>query len=228
MAKPTDPDRNQSSSEILFSASRRESAAPTGQSESAETLTELRRVRELLDAIVETIRQLRSAEERAEGDALGADLRGRLDELSKETRQADERLLRRIAEVEAAVRASDSKRRDEDIVHRLRVAETSLVGLSDTVRGLERRLSERLEPIERSATSVEETTGALEVTAGKLARAAEANARLFPTVEETRKAVGRLEVLSSVGFFLVLSLFLMLFVVLEKRTQLFSELLGLW
>ena len=188
MAKPTDPDRNQSTSEILFGTSRRESAAPSGQSEPAETLTELRRVRERLDALVEEIRQTRSAGECAERDAPVAEVRNRLDEFSKETRQADERLLRRIAEVEAAVRASESKRPDEDIVHRLRVAETSLVGLSDTVRGLERRLSERLEPIERAATSVEETTGALEVTAGKLADAAEANARVLPTVEQTRKA----------------------------------------
>lgn len=198
MSNRNEPGSGRPSAEFLFSSP---GAAP-GRSEAppepAENLAELRRVHERLDA------------------------------LSAKNEQSVEGLLRRFAELEAAVRKDRDARPDEDIVHRLRVAETSLVGLADTVRGLERRLSERLEPIERAATSVKESTGALGVTAGKLAGVAEANARVLPAIEETRKAVGRLEVLSSVGFFLVLSLFLMLFFVLEKRARLLSELLGFW
>lgn len=213
------PDEDRPSTEFLFSSPGAEPGRSEAPPEPAENLAELRRVHERLDALVE---------ERADREALAAELRSRLDELSAKNEQSVEGLLRQFAELEAAVRKDRDARPDEDVVHRLRVVETSLVGLADTVRGLERRLSESLEPIERAATSVEESTGALEVTAGKLAGAAEANARVLPAIEETRKAVGRLEALSFVGFFLVLSLFLMLFLVLEKRARLFSELLGFW
>ena len=153
-------------------------------------------------------------------------MRSRLDELSKETRQADERLLRRFAEVEAAVRASGGTRPDEDIAHRLRVAETSLVGLAETIRGLEQRLSDRLEPIERAATSVEETTGALQETARKLDAVAERNANVLPAVEETRKSVDRLETSSAIGFGVMSTLFVVLSIALENRLQLFSRFFG--
>ena len=228
MDKPSPPDGGRPPAEFLFSSPGAAPGASEAPPEPAESVAELRRVRERLDALVEELREVRSAEERTDREALAAELRSRLDELSAENERSVEGLLRRFAELEAAVRKHRDARPDEDIVHRLRVAETSLVSLSDTVRGVERRLFERLEPIERAATSVEETTGALEVTAGKLAGVAEANARVLPAIEETRKAVGRLEVLSSVGFFLVLALFLMLFLVLEKRAQLLSELLGTW
>lgn len=228
MANPKDPDRSPPSSEFLFGASREEPAAPPDRSESAEVLAELREIRERAEAQGEEIRQLRSAVERAGKEAPVEEMRSRLDALSAESKQASERMLQLPEEIEAVVRASLGARTDEDTAHRLRVAETSLAGLSETVRGLERRLSKRLEPIERAAARIEETTGAMQVTAGKLEAAAERNARMLATVEETRKAVGKLELAAGLGLGLVLAWIALLSLALEKRTQLFSEFLGLW
>ena len=226
MANQKDPDRNRSSSEILFSTSGGEPAAPPDRSGLTEILAEVRRIGERVDALVEELRQLRSAEEGAEKDASVAEMRSRLDELSTKTKQAYERLLRGIAEVEAAVRASGSERPDEDIAHRLRLAETSLVGLAETIRGLKRRLSESLEPIERAAASVEEVTGALQGTAKKLDEVAVRNARVLPTVEETRKAVDKLEISLAIGFGAMSIWLLVLSFALEMRLQIFSRLFG--
>ena len=223
MANPEGPDRSPPSSEFLFGASREEPVAPPDHSESAEILAELREIGERAEAQGEEIRQLRSAVERAGKEAPVEEIRSRLGELSAESKQAFERLLQLPEEIAALVRASLGTRTDEDTAHRLRVAETSLAGLSETVRGLEGRLSERLEPIERASARVEETTGELQVAAGKLDAAAERNARMLATVEETRKALGKVELVAGLGLGLVLAWIALLSLALEKRTQLFSE-----
>ena len=228
MSNRNDPGGGPHPTEFLFSSPGAEPGATEDPHRGAEILAELRAIAERVGSLEEELRQLRSAAEGAESGAPVGEFRSRLDELSQETRQANERLLGRIAEVEAAVRASDSERSVEDIAHRLTVAETSLVGLSDTVRGVETRLFERLEPVERAATSVEETTGALEITAGKLAAAAEANARVLPAVEELRKAVTKLEIVSGLCLGLVLAWLVLLSFALEKRIRLFGDVFGLW
>jgi len=228
LANQETPDGGRRSTDVLFSSPGAKESASQPPPELSEFLTEIRSLGERIDVLVDELREFRSAEERTERDALAAELRSRLDEFSAESKQASEKMLRLPAEVEAAVRASLAERTDEDIAHRLKVVETSLVGLSDTVRGVERRLSERLESVERAATSIDESARALEVTARKLDEAAERYARVLPTVEETRKALGELELMSGIGFFFVLSILALLGFALEKRTQLFSELLGLW
>ena len=228
MANQETPDGDRRSTDVLFSSPGAKESASQPPPEQSEFLAEIRTLGERVDALVDELRQLNFAEERAERDALAAERRSRLDESSAEWKQANEKMLRLPAEVEAAVRASLGERADEDIAHRLKVAETSLVGLSDTVRGVDRRLSERLEPIERTATSIDESARALEVTARKLDEVAEKNARLLPTIEETRKTLGKLELMSGIGFFFVLSILALLGFAIEKRARLFSELFGLW
>ena len=225
---PKSPDGGRRSTDVLFSSPGAEPGESQPPPELSKLLAEFRQLREKFDVLAEELRQLRSAEERSEGDALGAELRSRFDEWSAQNKQSVEELLRRFAEVEVAVHELRDARRDEDIAHRLRVAETSLAGVSEAVRGLEGRLSERLEPIERAAISVEETTRGLRDTARKLDEAAEGYSRVLPTVEQTRKEVGRLETSLAIAFSVMSVWLAVLSLALEKRIQLFSELLGLW
>lgn len=90
-----------------------------------------------MDALVEELRQNRSTGTGPERDALIAELRRGLEKVWGKSKQASEKIRRLAAEVEAAVRASMGERFDEDIAHRLKVVESSLVGLSESVRGLE-------------------------------------------------------------------------------------------
>ena len=64
----------------------------------------------------------------------------------------------------------------EALVDDLKLAKSNLAGLSERVESLERRLSEKLKPIEEAAQAVRETTVALAATGKKLEASARDNA----------------------------------------------------
>ncbi|MCY4584138.1 MAG: hypothetical protein OXE50_15275 [Chloroflexi bacterium] len=65
-----------------------------------------------------------------------------------------------------------------------------LVGLPERMEGLERRLPETLDAIERVAAAVRETAATLAATAKTLEAAAQANARVLAKVERIEGDVG--------------------------------------
>ena len=174
-------------------------AAPAKESEapqpevSPNIAAELQRVATRLDALVEQVEALSGGVKRSAGagaDALAVlgELRGAVDAASQGTSEAREALSERLAAIEAAVGALAAEPGAAgDIVEHLKLARSVLVGLSERMEGLERRLPETLDAIERAAVAVRETAAALAATAKTLDAAAQSNAEVLPKVEVLRK-----------------------------------------
>ena len=157
---------------------------------------ELQRIATQLDALVKQVEALSGGVKRpagAEADALTklGELRGVVDAAAQETREAREALSERLAAIEAAVSALPAVPGNAgEIVEHLKLARSVLVGLSERMEGLERRLPETLGAIERAAGAVRETTAALAATAKTLDAAAQSNAEVLSKVKHIEGDVG--------------------------------------
>ena len=190
-------------------ATTRRPAAPAKQHKtphpepSPDIAAELQRVVAQLDALVKQCAELsagvkRSAGAEADATAVIGELRGVVEAAAQGMKQAREDLSERLARIEAAVgELPAAARAAGEIVEQLKLARSSLVGLSQRMEGLERRLPETLEAIERAAVAVRETAATLAATAKTLDAAARSNAQVLPKVERIE---GTVEVLRKYAF----------------------------
>ena len=170
---------------------------------SPDIATELQRVVAQLDALVKQCAELsagvkRSAGAEADATAVIGELRGVAEAAAQGMQQAREDLSEPLARIEASVGALPAvPRAVGEIVEQLKLARSSLVGLSERMEGLERRLPETLEAIERAAVAVRETAAGLTASGKKLEAAARSNAQVLPKVERIE---GTVEVLRKYAF----------------------------
>ena len=163
---------------------------------SPDIAAELQRVVAQLDALVKQCAELSAGVKRsagAEADATAAigELRGVVEAAAQGMKQAREDLSERLAAIEASVGELPAvPRAAGEIVEQLKLARSSLVGLSERMEGLERRLPETLEAIERAAVAVRETAATLAATAKTLDAAARSNAQVLPKVKRIEGDVG--------------------------------------
>ena len=161
-----------------------------------DSAAELQRIATQLDALVKQYGELSGGVKRsagAEADATAAlgELRGVVDAAAQGMKQAREDLSERLAAIEASVgELPAAPRAAGEIVEQLKLARSVLVGLSQRMEGLERRLPETLEAIERAAAAVRETAAELAATANTLDGAARSNARVLPKVERIEGDIG--------------------------------------
>ena len=162
---------------------------------SPDIVAELQRIATQLDALARQVGELsggvkRSADDGADARAVLGELRGVVDAAAQGTREAREALSERLAAIEAAVgELAAVPRAAGEVVEHLRLARSSLVGLSERMEGLERRLPETLEAIERAASAVRETAAGLAATGKTLDAAAQANAQVLPKVTHIKGEV---------------------------------------
>ena len=163
---------------------------------SPDIVAELQRIATQLDALVKQVGELsggvkRSAGAEADATAALAELRGVVEAAAQGMSEARDELSERLAAIEAAVGGLPAvPRAAGEIVEHLKLARSSLVGLSERMEGLERRLPETLEAIERAAVAVRETAAERAATAKTLDAAARSNARVLPKVERIEADVG--------------------------------------
>ena len=193
-------------------------AAPAKESEASPNIAaELQRVATRLDALVEQVEALsggvkRSAGAGADAQAVLGELRGVVEAAAQGTSEAREALTERLAAIEAAVGESAAVPGNaREVVEQLKLARSVLVGLSERMEGLERRLPETLDAIERAAA-------ALAATAKTLDAAAQSNARVLPTVERIE---GGVEVLRkyAFGWSLVIGIVVIGFIVMDMAVR---------
>ena len=172
-------------------------AAPAKQPKAPPDIAaELRRIATQLDALVRQVGALSGGVKRSAGagaDALAVlgELRGVVEAAAQETREAREALSERLAAIEAAVgEPAAVPGAAGEVVEHLKLARPSLVGLSERMEGLERRLPETLEAIERAAVAVRETAAELAAAAKTLDATARSNAQVLPKVERIEAGVG--------------------------------------
>ena len=175
-------------------------AAPAKQPKAPPDIAaELRRIATQLDALVRQVGALSGGVKRSAGagaDALAVlgELRGVVEAAAQETREAREALSERLAAIEAAVGEPAAEAAVPgaagEVVEHLKLARPSLVGLSERMEGLERRLPETLEAIERAAVAVRETAAELAAAAKTLDATARSNAQVLPKVERIEAGVG--------------------------------------
>ena len=172
-------------------------AAPAKQPKaSPDIAAELQRIATQLDALVRQAGALsggvkRSAGAEADAMAVLGELRGVVDAAAQETREAREALSERLAAIEAAAgEPAAVPGAAGEVAEHLKLARSSLVGLSERIEGLERRLPETLEAIERAAVAVRNTAAELAATAKTLDAAARSNAQVLPNVERIETGVG--------------------------------------
>ena len=187
------PDEPEAAARPAAPAKRQKAPQPEA---SPDIAAELQRIATQLDALVRQVRELSGGVKRSAGagaDALAVlgELRGVVDAAAQETREAREALSERLAAIEAAVgEPAAVPGAAGEVVEHLKLARSSLVGLSERMEGLERRLPETLEAIERAAVAVRETAAELAATAKTLDAAARSNARVLPNVERIEAGVG--------------------------------------
>ena len=163
---------------------------------SPDIVAELQRIATQLDALVKQCAELsdevkRSAGAEADATAVLGELRGVVDTAAQGMKQAPDVLSERLAAIEAAVGALPAvPRAAGEIVEQLKLARSTLVGLSQRMEGLERRLPGTLGAIERAAAAVRETAAELAATAKTLDAAARGNARVLPKVERIEADIG--------------------------------------
>ena len=118
-----------------------------------EVAAELQRIAARLDALVKQYEALSAGAEADATAALG-ELRGVVEAAAQGMRQTREEVRARLAAIEAAVaELPAAPRAAGDIVEQMKLARSALVGLSERMEGLERRVPETLEAIERAATA---------------------------------------------------------------------------
>lgn len=186
---------------------------------SPDIVAELRRIGTQLEALKKQNGELSGGVERSAKAAAGAEeaireLRSRVDAAAQGTTQAHDNLSARLAKIEAVVGELQTLPQSaKDVAHRLEVTEKGLVGVSETIGGAERRLSDRLKPIESASASVRGTTDTLAATATSLNAAAQRNARVLPTVTEVQSEVKKLRRAAYWGWAVVSSLVIILFLI---------------
>ena len=136
-------------------------------------------------------------------------------------------LSKRLAKIEAAVGEFLAvPQAAGEIVEHLKLARSNLVGLSERMEGLERRLPEHLESIERAAVSVREAAAGLAATGKKLEASAGRNAQVLPGMALIVTEIGKLRRTWSFCWNrFLLACILVLCMALHKRFGLFSGLL---
>ena len=204
-------------------ATRAEAPAKSQEATRPEALpdivAELQRIGTQLEALKKRSAELSAGVERSAGAAAGAEaaigeLRSSVDAAAKGTTQAHDNLSARLAKMEAAVGELQTLPQSaKDVAHRLEVTEKSLVGVSETIGGAERRLSDRLKPIESASASVRGATDALAASATSLNAAAQRNARVLPAVTEVQSEVKKLRRAAFWGRAVVSSLVIILFLI---------------
>lgn len=149
---------------------------------------ELQRVVTQLDTLVKQVGELsagvkRSGDAGADAMAVLGELKGVVDAAAQGTSEARAAVSERLAAMEAAVgELAAVPGAAGEVVEHLKLARSSLVGLSERMEGLERRLPETLGAIERAASAVRETAATLAATGKTLDAAAQANAQVLPKV----------------------------------------------
>lgn len=143
------------------------------------------------------------------GTAMRA-LRSSVDAAAAQTAKAHEALSGRLSKLEAAVDGLPAAKDATRVAELLELAVSNLVGLSERVEGLERRLSERFRPIDRAAVAVRETSDGLAATAKALEAAARDHAQVLPMVTGTHREVGKLRRTAAWGWGVVGGLVLVL------------------
>ena len=176
----------------------------------------LQRIATQLDTLVGQVEAPSGGEKRpagAEADALAVlgELRGAVDAAAQETSEAREALSERLAAIEAAVGEPAEPPAAGEVVEHLKLARSVLVGLSERMEGLERRLPETLDAIERAAAAVRETAATLAATAKTLDEAAHSNAEVLPKVEVLRKV--------AFGWSLVIGIVVIGFIVMDMAVR---------
>ena len=167
-----------------------------------DIVAELQRIGTQLEALAERSAELSGAVERSAKAAAGAEeaigeLRSGVDTAVWGTKEARDALSKRLRKIEAAVgELLAVPRAAGTIVEHLKLARSNLVGLSQRMEGLERRLPEKLESIERAAAAVRETK--------KLEALTERNAQILPAIAEMQgnvKECKRHSLYSVIGFY---------------------------
>ena len=189
---------------------------------SPDIVAELQRIGTQLEALEKQNGELSGGVERSAKAAAGAEeaireLRSSVDAAAQRTTQAHDNLSARLAKIEAAVGELQTLPQSaKDVAHRLEVTEKGLVGVSETIGGAERRLSDRLKPIESASASVRGTTDALAATATSLNTAAQRNARVLPTVTEVQSEVKKLTRAAYWGWAVVSCLVVVVFAIVGE------------
>ena len=175
-----------------------------------DIVAELQRIGTQLDALEKQNGELSGAVERSAKAAAGAEeaigeLRSGIDTAVWGTKEARDALSKRLRKIEAAVgELLAVPRAAGTIVEHLKLARSNLVGLSQRMEGLERRLPEKLESIERTAVAVRETTAGLAAAGKKLEALTERNAQILPAIAEMQgnvKECKRHSLYSVIGFY---------------------------
>ena len=170
-----------------------------------DLLAELQRIGTQLDALAERSAELSAGVERSAKAAAGAEeaigeLRNGVDTAVRGTKEARDALSKRLAKIEAAVgELLAVPRAAGEIVEHLKLARSNLVGLSERMEGLERRLPERLEAIDRAAVTVRETAAGLAASGKKLEASADRNSQILPTIAKMQGSIKELKQHSSYG-----------------------------
>ena len=192
---------------------------------------ELQRIVTQLDALVKQCGEPSAGVKRsgdAEADALAmiGELRGVVDAAAQGTNEAREALSERLAAIEAAVGALPAVPGNAgEIVEHLKLARSSLVGLSKRVEGLERRPLEALEAIERAASAVRETAAGLAATGKTLGATAQANAQVLLKVTHLADEVVKLRRAAYWGWAVVSCLVVIVIMIVAEYT---IGLVGKW
>ena len=195
---------------------------------SPDIVAELQRIATQLDALVKQSAELsagvkRSASAEADATAALGELRGVVDAAAQGMKQARDDLSERLATIEASAGELPAvPRAAGEIVEQLKLARSNLVGLSERMEGLERRLPEKIETIERAAVAVRETTAGLEAAGKNLEVLAGQNAQVLPRLDSIAREIKKLTPLSVGCYTVVLAGLFILSVALHKRFDLFS------
>ena len=175
-----------------------------------DIVAELQRIGTQLDALEKQNGELSGAVERSAKAAAGAEeaigeLRSGIDTAVWGTNEARDALSKRLAKIEAAVgELLAVPRAAGTIVEHLKLARSNLVGLSERMEGLERRLPEKLESIECAAAAVRETAAGLAAAGKTLEALTERNAQILPAIAEMQGNVNeckRHSLYSVIGFY---------------------------
>ena len=196
-----------------------------------DIVAELQRIGTQLDALEKQNGELSGAVERSAKAAAGAEeaigeLRSGIDTAVWGTKEARDALSKRLGKIEAAVgELLAMPRAAGAIVEHLKLARSNLVGLSERMEGLERRLPERLESIECAAAAVRETAAGLAAAGKKMEASADRNAQVLPGMALIATEIGKLKTWSVCWNTVLLACILILCMALHKRFELFSGLL---
>ena len=198
---------------------------------SPDIVVELQRVVTQLDTLVKQVGELsagvkRSADAEADALAMIGELRGVVDAAAQGMTQARDELSERLAGIEASVGApAAAPGVAGEIVEHLKLARSSLVGLSERMEGLERRPLEALEAIERAASAVRENAAELAATGKTLEATAQANAQVLPIVTHLADEVVKLRRAAYWGWAVVSCLVVIVIMIVAEYT---IGLVGKW